>query len=107
MINLTYVEIKNCSLAIDGCAMFPDAVTTRGTKHLNELVRLKKEGFDSCIFFLVQRMDADKFRPAAQIDPVYGQTIIEALAAGVQILVYQAEVSPTAIEVVRSLPYVE
>lgn len=104
---LTYVEIKNCSLAIDGCAMFPDAVTTRGTKHLNELVRLKKEGFDSCIFFLVQRMDADKFRPAAQIDPVYGQTIIEALAAGVQILVYQAEVSPTAIKVVRSLPYVE
>ncbi len=52
-------------------------------------------------------MDADKFRPAAQIDPVYGQTIIEALAAGVQILVYQAEVSPTAIKVVRSLPYVE
>ena len=104
---LTYVEIKNCSLAVDGCAMFPDAVTARGTKHLNELVRLKKEGFDSCIFFLVQRMDADKFRPAAQIDPVYGQTIIQALAAGVQVLVYQAKVSPTGIEVVRSLPYVE
>ena len=104
---LTYVEIKNCSLAVDGCAMFPDAVTARGTKHLNELVRLKKEGFGSCIFFLVQRMDADKFRPAAQIDPVYGQTIIQALAAGVQVLVYQAEVSPTGIEVVRSLPYVE
>lgn len=103
----TYVEIKNCSLAIDGCAMFPDAVTTRGTKHLNELVRLKKEGFNSCIFFLVQRMDADKFRPAVQIDPAYGKTIIQALAEGVQVLVYQAEVSPAGIEVVRPLPYIQ
>jgi len=104
---LTYVEIKNCSLAIDGCAMFPDAVTARGTKHLNELIRLKKEGFNSCIFFLVQRMDADKFRPAIQIDPVYSKTIAHAETAGVQILVYQAEVNPSGIEVVRPLPYIE
>jgi sugar fermentation stimulation protein A len=103
---LTYVEIKNCSLAIDGCAMFPDAVTARGTKHLNELIRLKKEGFGSCIFFLVQRIDADKFRPATQIDPVYGKTITQAMTAGVQTLVYQAEVSPSGIEVVRPLPYI-
>jgi sugar fermentation stimulation protein A len=102
----TYVEIKNCSLAIDGCAMFPDAVTTRGTKHLNELIRLKKEGFDSCIFFLVQRMDADRFAPALQIDPVYAGTIKQAATAGVQILVYQAEVNPRGIEVTRSLPYI-
>ncbi len=101
----TYVVIKNCSLAIDGCAMFPDAVTVRGTKHLNELIRLKKKGFGSCIFFLVQRMDADKFAPAAHIDKVYAKTIEQAAKAGVQVLVYQAEVSPTGIQVVRSLPY--
>lgn len=101
-----YVEIKNCSLAIDGCAMFPDAVTTRGTKHLNELIRLKKEGFDSCIFFLVQRMDADRFAPATQIDPIYARTIEQAEKEGVQILVYQAEVNPGGIEVKRSLPYI-
>ena len=101
----TYVEIKNCSLAIDGCAMFPDAVTVRGTKHLNELIRLKKKGFGSCIFFLVQRMDADKFAPAAHIDKVYARTIAEAVKEGVQILVYQAEVNPAGIQVVRSLPH--
>jgi len=100
----TYIEIKNCSLAIDGCAMFPDAVTTRGTKHLHELIRLKKEGFNACIFFLVQRMDADRFAPASQIDPVYAETIEQATTAGVQILVYQAEVNPVGIEVVGALP---
>lgn len=100
----SYVEIKNCSLAIDGCAMFPDAVTVRGTKHLNELIRLKKEGFNSYIFFLVQRMDADRFAPATHIDKVYTKTLGQAAVAGVQILVYQAEVSPDAIQVVRSLP---
>ncbi len=101
----TYIEIKNCSLAVDGCAMFPDAVTTRGTKHLKELIRLKSEGFEACIFFLIQRMDADRFAPAAHIDQIYARTIERAAAAGVRILVYQAEVKPAGIEVVRSLPY--
>jgi len=101
----TYIEIKNCSLAIDGCALFPDAVTTRGTKHLNELIDLKQKGFNSCIFFLVQRMDAERFAPAAQIDQIYSKTIRQAEKAGVQILVYQAEVNPTSIQVVGSLPY--
>lgn len=101
----SYVEIKNCSLAIDGCAMFPDAVTVRGTKHLKELIRLKKESFKSYIFFLVQRMDADRFTPATHIDTIYAKTLKQAAQAGVQILVYQAEVSPEAIQVVRSLPY--
>ncbi len=101
----TYVEIKNCSLAINRCAMFPDAVTTRGTKHLNELIKLKEKGFESCIFFLVQRMDADRFTPATHIDKVYAKTIEQAATAGVQILVYQADVSPTGINVVRPLPY--
>ena len=64
----TYIEVKNCSLAIDICAMFPDAVTTRGTKHLHELIRLTTEGKKTCIFFLVQRMDADQFAPASHID---------------------------------------
>jgi len=99
-----YIEIKNCSLAVDGCAMFPDAVTTRGTKHLKELIRLKKEGNESCIFFLVQRMDADEFAPAAHIDPVYASTLTLAVEAGVKILIYQAEVNPNGVDVVRPLP---
>jgi sugar fermentation stimulation protein A len=99
-----YIEVKNCSLAQDNCAMFPDAVTTRGTKHLNELMRLTKEGKKSCIFFLVQRMDADSFTPATHIDELYSRTLKEAKRNGVMVLAYQAEVTPTGIEVKRSLP---
>jgi sugar fermentation stimulation protein A len=101
----TYIEIKNCSLAVDKCAMFPDAVTTRGTRHLHELTRLTSEGERACIFFLVQRMDADRFFPASHIDSIYGEALLKAAEAGVMILVYQAEVSPFGINIVRSLPY--
>jgi sugar fermentation stimulation protein A len=101
----TFIEVKNCSLAIDCCAMFPDAVTARGTKHLQELSRLSKEGMQAGIFFLVQRTDADCFAPARHIDPVYGQALDQAIACGVRVLIYQAEVSPTGIHVIRPLPH--
>ncbi len=100
----TYVEIKNCSLASGGLAMFPDAVTARGTKHLEELAALAAAGQNSCIFFLVQRMDATRFAPADSIDPLYGRTLREVAKRGVSVLVYQAAVSPEKIEVVSSLP---
>ncbi|MFH0781956.1 MAG: DNA/RNA nuclease SfsA [Pseudomonadota bacterium] len=99
-----YLEVKTCSLAIDGCAMFPDAVTVRGTKHLRELTRLVEEGAEACIFFLVQRMDADRFAPAIHIDPKYGEALQQAITAGVGILVYQTHVSPEGIHVLGSLP---
>ncbi len=101
----TFIEVKNCSLAIDGCAMFPDAVTTRGAKHLHELIRLTAEGHKACIFFLVQRMDAKRFSPATHIDAIYGDALQEAAGAGVMVLVYQAEVSPQGIDVVGPLPF--
>jgi sugar fermentation stimulation protein A len=101
----TFIEVKNCSLALDGCAMFPDAVTMRGTKHLHELTRLTVEGQRACIFFLVQRMDADRFSPALHIDSIYGDALQKAADAGVMVLVYQAEVSPDGINIVRALPH--
>ena len=100
----TYVEIKNCSLAENGCAMFPDAVTSRGTKHLQELMNLAGAGQQTCLFFLVQRMDADRFSPAGHIDPLYSRTLQLAADKGVSILAYQALVSPEGIEVARKLP---
>lgn len=102
----TYIEIKNCSLAENGRAMFPDAVTARGTKHLKELTSLCREGKGACIFYLVQRMDVDSFSPATHIDPTYGAVLQDAIAAGVMPLVYQAEVTPAGIQVVRQLPCV-
>lgn len=100
-----YMEIKNCSLVEDGWAMFPDAVTTRGVKHLHELTDLVARGREGVIFFCVQRMDADRFRPAVHIDPEYTKALKHAHRKGVRILVYQAEVSPEEIRIVRALPF--
>jgi sugar fermentation stimulation protein A len=85
--------------------MFPDAVTARGTRHLQELAHLVKQGEEGFLFFLVQRLDADFFRPAAHIDPLYAKTLADVRRQGVQILVYQAEVSPEGIRIVGSLPF--
>lgn len=100
-----FVEIKSCTLAVDSCAMFPDAVTTRGTRHLRELADLVKQGREGILFFLVQRLDADFFRPAAHIDPLYARTLAEVHSQGVRILVYQAEVLPEGIRIVGALPF--
>ena len=102
---LCYVEVKNVSLVRDNIASFPDAVTRRGTKHLHELVSMVEQGHRAVMFFLVQRSDANSFQPAEDIDPVYAQTLRSAFKSGVEILVYQASVSPEEISLLRPLPY--
>ena len=99
-----YVEVKNCTLAENGTAMFPDAVTVRGTKHLRELLALRESGSEACVLFCVQRMDAKRFSPASHIDPLYAETLAAVKEQGVQVLAYQADVSPEQIKVVGSLP---
>lgn len=101
----TYIEVKNCTLVEDGVAMFPDAVTARGTKHVLELAELVARGSDCYIFFLVQRNDANSFKAAGHIDPTYGEALRKAVGAGVRPLVYWADVSPKAIEIRGSIPY--
>jgi len=83
-----FVEIKNCTLVKEEIAYFPDAVTTRGQKHLVELQRLVKDGNRGVIFFLVQRMDAKAFSPADDIDPAYGKELRKAKRNGVEVMVY-------------------
>ena len=99
-----YMEVKNCSLAENRVAMFPDAVTARGTKHLHELAALKEQGHKAAVFFCVQRSDADCFMPAHHIDPVYAKTLANVMSKGVMILAYQADVSPKEIKIARKLP---
>lgn len=99
-----YMEVKNCSLAENGTAMFPDAVTVRGTKHLHELAALKQQGHEAVVFFCVQRQDAECFRPAGHIDPAYAETLVRVAEEGVMVLAYQADVSPGEITVARKLP---
>ena len=87
-----YVEIKNCTLVTDGAACFPDAVTTRGKKHLDELQALVGEKNRCVMFFLIQRMDAALFHPADHIDPEYGKALRKAVKNGVEILAYDASI---------------
>ncbi len=100
-----YVEVKNVTLVRNSIACFPDSVTTRGTKHLHELMDVVRSNGRAIIFFLVQRADAGLFRPAADIDPVYAQTLQDARRNGVEILVYQARVTPQKIDIRRALPW--
>ena len=99
-----YLEVKNCTLAEDGVAMFPDAVTTRGTKHLHELLALHEAGFGAAVLFCVQRIDNRIFAPAAHIDPVYAETLADVSVKGIMVVAYQADVSPEEINVCRKLP---
>jgi sugar fermentation stimulation protein A len=100
-----YLEVKNCSLAEKGVAFFPDAVTSRGTKHLLELVRLVEAGYGAGVLFCVQRGDAALCKPAAHIDRVYAETVAWAAGKGVRFLAYQAEVQPQVIRISRKIPF--
>jgi len=98
-----YVEVKNVTLAVDGAAAFPDAVSERGTKHLKELMRLKRQGHRAAIVFVIQRGDCDSFRPADEIDKEYGRWLRKAVKAGVEALPYVAKVTPKEIILTRRI----
>ncbi len=99
-----YVEVKNVTLVEDDIAYFPDAVSVRGTKHLRELMKMVDQGHRAVIFYCVQRNDAVEFRPAKTIDPLYSETLRQAVQAGVEAIVYIAEVSTEEIKLVQSIP---
>jgi sugar fermentation stimulation protein A len=99
-----YVEVKTTTLAKEGLARFPDAVTERGRKHLEELARMVHAGHRAVIFFCVSRGDVEAFSPADDIDPLYGQELRRALAGGVEALAYSTWVEPGRFELGRRLP---
>jgi len=97
-----YLEVKNVTAAVqDGIAIFPDAVSARGTKHLRELIGLVESGFRAVLCFCVQRDDVAEVRPAEAIDPTYASTLREAVAAGVELIAYRAKVGPEGIALYR------
>jgi sugar fermentation stimulation protein A len=99
-----YVEIKNCTLVDNRVARFPDAVTARGLKHLVELQNEVRKGNRSVNFFLIQRMDAEVFRPADHIDAVYGKELRLAAENGVEVLAYDVRIDLNGISLNRRLP---
>lgn len=100
-----YVEVKSVTLAVgDGLGLFPDAVTTRGTKHLRELMAVVESGYRAVLLFCVQHTGIERVAPAHDIDPEYGRAIKEAAAAGVEIMALGADISTQEITLTRTLP---
>jgi sugar fermentation stimulation protein A len=103
---LCYVEVKNVTLlADDGCYAFPDAVTERGRKHLNELVDVVNAGHRAAMLFVIARSDGNAFRTARETDPQYADALEAATAAGVEVYAWQADVSPAEIRLVVPVDY--
>ncbi|WP_432471078.1 DNA/RNA nuclease SfsA [Amphritea sp. HPY] len=102
---LCYVEIKNVTLLeANGIGAFPDAVTTRGAKHLRELMLMVAQGHRAVLLFCVPHTGIERVRPADHIDPEYGQLLREAASAGVEIYAYGAKITPAEVTINSPLP---
>lgn len=102
---LCYVEVKNVTLKQNDRAEFPDAVTSRGAKHLRELTDMVSDGHRAVMFYLVQRMDCDTCSIAADIDPAYAENLRIAVEAGVEVLCYGCHLDADGIEISRKIPF--
>ena len=100
-----FVEVKNVSLKEGKYALFPDAVTTRGQKHLKTLMDVKAVGMRAVMLYIIQRSDVEIFAPATEIDPDYAKALKLAMNAGVEVIAIQAKVTPEKIELVKKLPF--
>lgn len=100
-----FMEVKGVTLEKDGVALFPDAPTQRGVKHIKELISCKNEGFEAYILFVVQMKEVHLFRPNNETHPAFAEALKEAQKAGVHILVMDCSVAPNSIEISRPIPY--
>ena len=101
-----FLEVKNVTLSRENnIAEFPDAITSRGTKHLNELINAKKKGYESYILYLIQREDCKFFKIAKDIDEEYKNTFDTALKNGVEILCYDCKLSDEEIKINNQIYY--
>lgn len=101
-----WLEIKNCHLSrTKGLAEFPDCVAARSSKHLRELEAMAAAGERAVVLFVVQRTDCESFRACAELDPKFAAALDQAAAAGVEVLVYAAQMSPQAVRLSHAIPW--
>jgi len=102
-----FVEVKNVTAKSgDDVAIFPDAKTERGRKHLHTLIDAIEHGYRAVIFFCIQRSDVDVFKPADEIDPAYGEVLRKASNSGVEVIAYKAYISPNEIYLNIAIPVI-
>jgi len=99
-----FIEVKGVTFAEDGVAMFPDAPTTRGTKHIYEMIKAVEAGYEGTIFFLIMREDCDSFSPYYDMDQEFSKALVEADEAGVQLLAYRTKYDGTTPHVYERVP---
>ena len=101
-----FLEVKNVTLVRKAnLAEFPDAITSRGTKHLKELIAAKKKGYESCILYLIQREDCKYIKIANDIDKNYKKTFDDAIKSGVKILCYDCKLNNEEIIINNQINY--
>ena len=88
------MEVKGCTLEIDGIGYFPDAPTERGVKHIRELIRARKAGYHAAIAFVIQMDGVQKVLPHRRMHPEFGEAMDDARAAGVKVLFFLCHVEP-------------
>ncbi|MHA1667364.1 MAG: DNA/RNA nuclease SfsA [Candidatus Heimdallarchaeaceae archaeon] len=104
------VEVKGVTLVKKGLALFPDAPTMRGAKHVIELVKALKEGYESHIVFIIKRKDAEKFKANEETDKIFAQELRKAISKGVNITVVKCNYDPLVkneINIIKEIPFVQ
>lgn len=99
----TYIEVKSVTLLDNNIGYFPDAVTTRGQKHIRELMTMVEDGHRAILFFAVLHTGIDTMKIATHIDPVYGELLKQAVDSGVEVLAYRADISDSSITIVEPI----
>lgn len=95
------MEVKGCTLEIDGIGYFPDAPTTRGIKHLRELIKAKRAGYECAVAFVIQMEGINEVRPNIDTHPEFGVALQEAKEAGVKILYLTCKVGRDTLEIIN------
>ena len=101
-----FLEVKSVTLVENGVAMFPDAVTERGKKHMEELSKLRDSGFGAAVLIVCQRSDVRKFTPHWERDSKFASSLLRAKSLGVKVWVIVCEVTSTEINYKYSIPYI-
>lgn len=99
-----FIEVKGVTLEKDGVAMFPDAPTSRGTKHLFELAKAVKEGYKGIILFIIQMEGCLRFAPNQKTDPTFADALRQVSTQGVQILAYETKVNEQSMVIGKRIP---
>ena len=99
-----FIEVKGVTLEEAGIVSFPDAPTERGVKHLEELRACVEAGYKAAVIFVVQMEGMQHFEPNDKTHPQFGEALRQARKAGVEVIAYECKVTPSSLEITKSIP---